>query len=169
MKKKFLVLVMVFCMAPLAEALIVNLSLDGVEPSPEKIDVMPGQVISMYVISDSDGADYIEYISPGTESLATISNVQSYPDAGDLANVTDLGGYFELLADDSGSNIYAGKHFSFDLTIAPDAMPGDWAYVLLHNAPVPDDTLRYDIVPEPGTVFLLGLGSLALIKRRSLA
>jgi len=41
--KKLLVLILVLGIAPAASALTVNLSLDGVNPAPEAIDVVPGQ------------------------------------------------------------------------------------------------------------------------------
>ena len=164
MKKKLLVLILVLGMTPLANALMVRLSLDGVNPAPDEIDVVPGQVIGMYVISDSDGVSYWEWISDN--SIATISNVQSYPAAGNLADIITWGYYFEIIADDSGGNIQAGIHFSFDLTIAPDAVQGDHDQFHMSNAPLPDDTILFTVVPEPGTVLLLGLGGIVLRKRK---
>ncbi|MCJ7777915.1 MAG: PEP-CTERM sorting domain-containing protein [Sedimentisphaerales bacterium] len=163
--KNLLPLMLVLAMAPLANALTVRLSLDGVNPAPETIDVIAGQVLKMYVISDSDGVSYWEDLSKS--SLAITSNVQSYPAAGDLSSIsTTIWGDIRLTADDSAGNIQAGKHFSFDLTIAPDAAQGDWDYFHLFNAPIPNDTIRFNVVPEPTTLLLLGLGSLALLKKR---
>jgi len=53
--KKLLVLSVVLAIAPPARALMVRLSLDGVNPAPDTLDVVPAQIIPMYVISDSDG------------------------------------------------------------------------------------------------------------------
>ena len=162
MKKKLFLLVMVLGIAPSANALMVRLSLDGVNPAPDAIDVLAGQIIPMYVISDSDGVSYWEDMG---SALAPISNVEIYPAAGDLASF-GVGGYNRIIADDSAGNILAGKHFSFDLTIIPDASPGDWAHFHMFNGTIPDDTIRLNVVPEPATLMLFGLGGLALLRRR---
>ena len=155
MTKKLLVLVMILGMVPSANAVIVRLSLDGINPAPDAVDVFPGQVLPMYVVSYSAGVSYWEEMGTG---LATITNVVSYPAAGDLAEISgDIWGY-KLTADDSAGNIKAGMHFSFDLTIIPDASPGDWDYFHLFNSPIPDDTVHLNVVPEPATLFLLGFG-----------
>ncbi len=160
--KKLLVLIQIFIIAPSASALMVRLSLDGVNPAPETIDVVPAQVIPMYVISDSDGVSYWEDMG---SVLAPISNVEIYPAAGDLASF-GVGGYNRIIANDSAGNIKAGIHFSFDLTILPDATEEDSSYFHMYNSPLPDDTIYINVVPEPASVFLFGLASLALLRKR---
>lgn len=167
MTKKLLVLVMILGMVPSANALMVRLSFDGVNPAPETVDVIAGQVLTMYVISDSDGVNYWKWIH--TNNPVSISNVQSYPAAGDLASITDLSDtypIFELKANDSAGNIQAGKHFSFDLTIAPGTTQGTTEYIWLDSTPLPDDTVLLNVVPEPATLLLLSFGGLALLTKR---
>ena len=165
MKGVLLGLVLVLTVAPVANALLVELSLDSINPAPDAIDVVPDEVIAMYVISDSNGVSYWEeFYDP---AIGTINNLQSYPAAGDLADISIIApGHFQVSADDSIDNILAGMHFSFDITIASDATPGDWAYFHMFHDPGPTDTIRLNVVPEPGTIALLALGGLFLRKRR---
>jgi len=160
MNKILIVLFLFFFIAETAFALAVRLSLDGNNPAPDAMDVTPGELIGLSIISDSDGISYWEEFGG---SLGTISNIQIYPAAGDLASIT---GQYRVTADDSAGNIQAGKHFSFDLTIDPSAQQGDWDYFHITNSLVPDDTIRLNVVPEPGTVFLLSLGGLIFLRKR---
>ncbi len=116
MKGIILVLILVLCVAQTACALMVRLSLNGVNPAPDTMNVTPGQLIGMYIISDSAGMGYWEeFYDPGVGNL---SNLQIYPAAGNLASILTIDpGHFKVTADDSANNIQAGKHFSFDLTI----------------------------------------------------
>ena len=118
----------------------------------------------MYVISDSDGVSYWEEISVVTK-LTTVTNVVSYPAAGDLADISDGIWGMRLTAEDSVGNIQAGQHFGFDLTIHQDAEPGNRKYFHISNSPIPDDTIILNVVPEPSTILLLSFGGLALLKK----
>jgi len=165
MKGVLLGLVLVLTVAPAANALLVELSLDGINPAPEAIDVIPAEVIAMYVISDSNGVSYWKDLA--NISLVTVSNVQSYPAAGDLASISIIpSGNTRLTADDSIDNILAGMHFSFDITISPDATAGDWRYFDIASFPIPDDVVRLNVIPEPGTILLFALGGVVLLKKR---
>ena len=161
--KTLLFLIQIFIIAPASSALMVRLSLDGVNPAPDTIDVVPAQVIPMYVISDSDGVSYWEDMG---SVLAPISNVEIYPAAGDLASF-GVGGYNRIIANDSADNIKAGIHFSFDLTILPDATEEDSTHFHMYNSPGPDDTIYINVVPEPASAIVLGLGAVVLILRRN--
>jgi parallel beta-helix repeat protein len=153
--KKFLILAIVFGIVQLAKASVVSLSLDGVNPAPQEIDVFPGQVLEMYVISDIAGMGFLEWLT--NDYLSTISNVQSYPAAGDLTSIfTNEWGDIELVAQDSDGNTQAGIHFSFDLTIATDAPQGFTLCISLEGGtPIPCDFVLLNVVPEWGT--LLGI------------
>ena len=154
---------MVFGIAPLASALTVRLSFDGVNPAPDEVDALVGQVFAIYVISDSDGVSYTKNFGGTWDDEAAITNTQSYPAAGDLASISTT--TFTLTAEDSGGNIQAGKHFSFDLAMTPDVGLGSTEYFYLWSGPDPDDTIAFNIIPEPGTLLLLGLGGLAFLRR----
>ena len=43
-----------------------RLSLEGVNPAPDALDVFAGQVLTMYVISDIDGVNYWEWLTAWT-------------------------------------------------------------------------------------------------------
>ena len=158
MKKKLFLLVMVLVIAPSANALVVNLSLDGIEPAPEAVDVFAGQVLDMYVISDSDGEGYYKLLHTRKDNALTLSNVQSYPAAGDLASITYISENpiwdgFGLEAKDSAGNIEAGRHFSFDVTVDAAATPGTQDYIYLAT-PVTNDPILLNVVPEPATYYV---------------
>ena len=168
MRKGLLATVMVVLMAAVGNALTVRLSVDGINPAPDAINVVPGEVLCMYVISDSDGTSYFKWIH--TDEPARISNVEGYPAAGDVASITDLSteliSEFRLEADDSGGNIQAGKHFGFDVMVGAGATPGSVRDVWLDSGVIPDDSVAVNVVPEPGTVLLLGLRGLVLLRIR---
>ena len=151
-----------------ANAALVQFSLDGNEPTPESIDVFPGDNFTMYVISDSNEPYGRSLIVKNIDPVS-ISNVQSYPAAGDLADIDPFIGSlfsgFKLMANDSAGNILAGRHFSFDLAIAPDAQIGEQTYIDL-ILPSIGEVLILNVIPEPATVLLLSFGGILFYRKR---
>jgi len=163
--RKILPLILVFLgTASLAHATIVSLSLDGVNPAPDSVDVFAGDTFKMYIISDTADQGYVRILSsPKSDPL--ISNVQSYPAAGSLSDITDISTVSEYRFDlkTDGVGIEAGKHFSFDVAIDAGAAFGDGGWIRVR---VPADYVYFNVVPEPATVLLLGLGGVVLLRNR---
>lgn len=61
MKKIFFISVFLI-FVQMSNALTVRLSLDGVNPAPLEVDSVAGQLLKLYVISDSGGIGYWERI-----------------------------------------------------------------------------------------------------------
>ncbi len=183
--KKLLIFMLVLGMASAASALTVNLSLDGSTAAPVSVNVTPGSTTTIYIISDTSGASgdywtYLEWNLPSAGSMGVtfggLPNADIFAAAGNTASITDWSGAIvdvEFNAADSGGNVAAGTHFKFDMTIGGGAAtdgsddfniwttkPNDGSY------PV-DDVLTINIIPEPMTIALLGLGGLFLRRRRA--
>jgi hypothetical protein len=181
MMKKLLILLLVLGMTSAANALVVNLSTDGSTAAPAAITVGPGDVLNMSVISDTAGIGgiYWTYLEMGLPSAGAVSVVAFTANAGNAASVTDYSSGaltdWELSAADTtpgAAGIVAGQQFTFTLTIdAAAATDGSddfdiWTTVPLDNSFPVDDLLTVNIVPEPMTIALLGLGGLFLLRRR---
>jgi hypothetical protein len=155
--------------AGMARGVVVELSLDGIAPAPEQIQVIPGEVVGLYVLSPLDGEGYFKYLTVLT--LYTIENIQVWPAAGDSASVGVSSGQTHwpmLTAADSAGDIIAGIHFSFDLRISESAIAGESRSITIYSTPLADDWIELNVVPEPASAVVLsvGAGVLALVQRR---
>ena len=158
--------VLLLSVAHRSSGVIVRFSLDGENPAPDELDVVPGDVFTMYVVSYSPGESYLKEMDAPV--LLTVEDDWIYPEAGDLASVLSLSPWtFEVSADDSMGEILAGKHFAFEVMVPLDTVVGERDYFYLWSGPGPDDYLRLTVVPEPGTVALLGLGAVMLRRKHS--
>ena len=166
--RKILTLILVLGTVSTANAIVVRLSFDGVEPAPDSMDVLAGDTFKMYVISDTAGQAYGRDLIMPVDDPLSIDNVQSYSAAGSDASVSapyTTALYHGFYLETGGVGVEAGKHFSFDVAIDAGAAFGDegWIGVI---TPGVGDYVDFHVVPEPGTVLLLGLGGLVLLRRR---
>ena len=165
--RKILTLILVLGMASTANAYIVSFSLDGVNPAPDSVDVFAGDTFKMYIISDTADQGYIRILSSLKSDPLAISNVQSYPAAGSLSDITDITtvSEYKFFLETDGVGIEVGKHFSFDVAIDAGAAFGDGGWIRVRD-PAAGDYVNFNVVPEPATVLLLGLGGIVLLRRR---
>ena len=162
--KKLLVLILILGMSSLANAAI---TLDG-----PTLPINEGDTV-LLGINNGDGRDYlaylsIYYISEGGFSMGAMALA---PTAGDMSSIgvpydySDIWEVEVTLAQSEGTTT-PGIQFTAALTCMK--MDVD-VYVELWDAAnltQPVDSLTITQVPEPMTIVLLGLGGLALLRRR---
>jgi len=149
-----------------ANGIILKFSLDGQTPAPDEMHVVPGDFFTLYVVSYSPGESYFKHMD-APMLLTTIEDTWIYPEAGDLASITESSPWnFDVTAADSLGQVLAGKHFGFDVSIRMDVDVGEVRHFYLWSGPGPDDSIRVKVVPEPSSAVILAIGALLLRKRR---
>ena len=160
--KKLLIVMLVLAVASVANA---TLSITA----PATVDL--GATATVTVSSDTAADSYIAYVD--FTGGVPLSNAQILAAAGPNAKCTlspyGYAGYYEIAALDytPPSDILAGAHFTFDListgadlstTYTVRLLDEDWATEI--------GSVGIEVVPEPMTIALLGLGGLLLRRRK---
>ena len=164
--RKLVVLILILGLTSAASAVLIQV--DG--QIGETFDVQPQATIS--VVSE-DAQNWLGYLIVEDGGLGALSNPVQTALAGDpaLAGATPFalagwGDGYEISVAGSGSfPVGVGTQFTFDFTGALD----DTARISLFLDPeysVPAASVAVNVVPEPMTILLLGLGGLFLRRRR---
>jgi len=166
MMKKLMALILVFALPSAANAVLIQV--DG--QVGETFDVQENAIIS--VVSE-DALNWLGYLIVEDGGLGALSNPVGTDLAGDPALAgatayTEAGwgdGYEITVAASASFPVGAGTQFNFDFT----GIRGDTARISLFVDPefnVPVASVSVNIIPEPTTILLLGLGGLFLRRRR---
>ena len=164
--KKLMVLILVLALTSAANAVLIQV--DG--QVGETFDVQENATIS--VVSE-DTLNWLGYLIVEDGGLGVLSNPVGTALAGDPALAgatayTEAGwgdGYEITVAASASFPVGVGTQFSFDFT----GIRGDTARISLFVDPefnVPVASVSVNIIPEPMTILLLGLGGLFLRHRR---
>ena len=164
--KKLIVLILVLGLAPAADAVLIQV--DG--QIGETFEVQEKATIT--VVSEND-LNWLGYLIIEDGGLGALSNPVGTALVGDPAlsgatPYTEAGwgdGYEITVAGSASSPVGVGPQFSFDFA----GTLGDTAKISLFLDPeydVPAASVGVNVVPEPTTILLLGLGGLFLCRRR---
>ena len=167
--KKLLILVLVLGIAQLASA-TVFLSVDGTTAAVDGVTVPVGGSITVYVVDTVAGADTGWYwdmakTEPATMALPVAEQGFIAPAVLDLSTGA-LYDYGLTAAMGSGFPT-AGQQFSAVFTATGDAGQSFTMDLLQGASPYGSvDPLTVNIVPEPATMAILGLGALLLRRKK---
>lgn len=167
MLKKLLVLSLVLGLAGVANATF-SLTLNG-STAPDEYTMAPCDYIVIDVSTSAAGASDTHYLELlGSDYGEWVGGMTIYPAAGGLAQADEDFGYVDTWKLQSGgaTGYLAGTHFEIsfhckaegDVTI--NLYDVNWTY------PVVDAITIHQVIPEPMTIALLGLGGLFLRRRK---
>jgi len=160
--KKLLVLALVLGLSSVSSAVVSLVVPAG--------DINVGDTITVIVASDTEAANYGAWLDLGLQGLGTWSDLTILPAAGvDASKVywgdDGTGDWWELGAASftPTAPVLAGDHFTIDFTATAEGQQvvALWDYNLTESTEA-----RINIVPEPMTLGLLGLGGLFLRRRK---
>jgi hypothetical protein len=168
--KKLLVLLLVFGLASAANAAIVSLSVDGVNPSDgtEDIDVASPTIV-LSVLDDTDTHVWLMEVTV-LKADATLGTPTPTVKAGGMASWNDWSDatwwIYELSTAGSPPDTpLAGQQWYMNLTSLKGLGETFTVNIGEYGMPVAH-SIEFTMVPEPMTVALLGLGGLLLLRRR---
>ena len=164
--KKLLILTLVLGFASSASALTVTLDPSGDQP-------LGVGSYDVYVVSDVDIMPYSYLVALADKTYGSIT-VTALSNAGQDASVVSYGdgmGYFNVYAietldmSEPFDSILMGNQFQIAVTYTGAAVGEDLTVLLMGPDLSTLDSTTFQI-PEPMTIALLGLGGLALLRRR---
>ena len=165
--KKMLILMLVLGFASTASASLVLLSVDGATAAGDTVQILEGATITLSVISDGPDPWLMEVstlVSGATLGLPTATAA-----AGGMADYADYSDAtmwdYELATGGVISLPTAGVQWTMDLTaVAP--RDSQFTVDLGEYGAAPADSILFEVIPEPVSILLLGLGGLFLRRRK---
>jgi hypothetical protein len=158
MMKKVLVFALVLGLAGIANATV------SLVPSAATINV--GDTVTISVVSDTadNYGGWLELVNNG---IGTFGDLMILPGAGADATKDfsfDPWWVFEGKSFNPAAPVVAGNQFTIDFTASAEGLASITLYEF--DGATPIQTVGIDVVPEPMTLGLLGLGGLFLRRRK---
>ena len=170
--KKLILLALVLGMASMASAAI-TWTLGGSDVS--SVNVPLGETVTVEITSDNDLAYGLGAAFLGTYEVpvySTITGITATAAAGSDYEIADVGGtypnFWTVLAKDVTDPFTVAPGIQFNVTFTAGTTLGSNSWMLDEESAAggPTDYLTVNVVPEPMTLALLGLGGLFLRRRK---